>query len=79
MKNHNRPNATAVNGQKKNRRGAGSSSVARVENVHMDTKGEKNYTATMTRFFIDAFHVMREGCCLGARNPSVIIMTERRK
>lgn len=50
MKNHDCSDATAVNGQKKNRRGAGSSSVARVENVHMDTKGEKNYTATMTRF-----------------------------
>lgn len=79
MKSHNRPDATAVNGQKKNRRGAGSPFVARVENVHMDTKGEKNYTATMTRFFIDAFHVMSEGRRLGARNPSVIIMTERRK
>lgn len=79
MKNHDRSDATAVNGQKKNRRGAGSPFVARVENVHMDTKGEKNYTATMTRFFIDAFHVMSEGRRLGARNPSVIIMTERRK
>ena len=36
--------------QKKNRRSAGSSSVVHAENVRMDTKGEKNYTTTMTRF-----------------------------